>query len=59
MRNLMAPGTVDALLFDVGGVVVRIDFNRAFARWLGYLHVLGARQIDSRRHKVPSLQCFV
>jgi putative hydrolase of the HAD superfamily len=29
----MAPGTVDALLFDVGGVVVRIDFNRAFARW--------------------------
>ena len=29
----MAPGTVDALLFDVGGVVIRIDFNRAFARW--------------------------
>jgi putative hydrolase of the HAD superfamily len=29
----MAPGTVDALLFDVGGVVVRIDFNRTFARW--------------------------
>src|SRR6185503_9502629 len=32
-RNLMAPGTVDALLFDVVGVVIRIDFNRAFARW--------------------------
>jgi putative hydrolase of the HAD superfamily len=29
----MTPGTVDALLFDVGGVVIRIDFNRAFARW--------------------------
>ena len=24
---------VEALLFDVGGVVVRIDFGRAFARW--------------------------
>ena len=29
----MTPGTVDALLFDVGGVVIRIDFNRAFVRW--------------------------
>jgi putative hydrolase of the HAD superfamily len=29
----MTPGTVDALLFDVGGVVIRIDFGRAFARW--------------------------
>ena len=29
----MAPRTVDALLFDVGGVVIRIDFNRTFAHW--------------------------
>ena len=29
----MTPGSVDALLFDVGGVVVRIDFGRAFTRW--------------------------
>jgi len=29
----MTPSRADALLFDVGGVVVRIDFNRAFARW--------------------------
>jgi len=28
----MQPGT-DALLFDLGGVVIDIDFNRAFARW--------------------------
>lgn len=27
------PHSIDALLFDIGGVVVRIDFNRAFARW--------------------------
>ena len=29
----MTSGAVDALLFDVGGVIVRIDFNRVFARW--------------------------
>ena len=23
----------DALLFDLGGVVIEIDFGRAFARW--------------------------
>ena len=29
----MTSDAVDALLFDVGGVIVRIDFNRVFARW--------------------------
>lgn len=29
----MTPASADALLFDVGGVVVRIDFGRVFARW--------------------------
>ncbi len=29
----MKPGDVDALLFDLGGVVIRIDFGRVFARW--------------------------
>jgi hypothetical protein len=24
---------IDALLFDLGGVVIDIDFSRAFARW--------------------------
>jgi len=27
------PHDADAVLFDLGGVVVDIDFNRAFARW--------------------------
>jgi putative hydrolase of the HAD superfamily len=29
----MVPGGADALLFDLGGVVIRIDFDRAIARW--------------------------
>ena len=29
----MEPGGADALLFDLGGVVIDIDFNRVFAHW--------------------------
>jgi putative hydrolase of the HAD superfamily len=29
----MKLGAADALLFDLGGVVIDIDFNRVFARW--------------------------
>ena len=29
----MAASRIEALLFDLGGVVVEIDFNRAFAHW--------------------------
>ncbi|MEA2880113.1 MAG: glucose-phosphatase [Hyphomicrobiales bacterium] len=29
----MKPGAADALLFDLGGVIIDIDFNRVFARW--------------------------
>jgi HAD superfamily hydrolase (TIGR01509 family) len=29
----MAPRAFDALLFDLGGVVLRIDWDRMFARW--------------------------
>ena len=29
----MGPGEVDALLFDFGGVVIEISFDRVFARW--------------------------
>ena len=29
-------GGADALLFDLGRVVIDIDFNRAFAKWAEY-----------------------
>ena len=29
----LSPGSADALLFDLGGVIIDIDFNRVFARW--------------------------
>jgi len=29
----VSPGPVDALLFDLGGVVIEIDFDRVLARW--------------------------
>jgi HAD superfamily hydrolase (TIGR01509 family) len=32
----MKPGAADALLFDLGGVVIDIDFNRVFARWAAF-----------------------
>jgi FMN phosphatase YigB (HAD superfamily) len=31
--NLLAPGSADALLFDLGRVVIDIDFNRTLACW--------------------------
>lgn len=33
---MIAPEGVDALLFDLGGVVIEIDFTRAFALWAAY-----------------------
>jgi len=30
---VLKPGGADALLFDLGGVIVDIDFNRVFAHW--------------------------
>ena len=30
------PQGADALLFDLGKVVIDIDFNRAFARWAAH-----------------------
>jgi HAD superfamily hydrolase (TIGR01509 family) len=32
----MPPTNADALLFDLGRVVIDIDFNRAFARWAAH-----------------------
>ena len=33
---LLAPGTADALLFDLGRVVLDIDFNKALACWAAH-----------------------
>jgi putative hydrolase of the HAD superfamily len=34
--QLISLDSADALLFDLGGVVIEIDFNRAFARWAAH-----------------------
>jgi glucose-1-phosphatase len=34
--NLLTPGSADALLFDLGRVVIDIDFNRTLASWAGH-----------------------
>jgi hypothetical protein len=34
--TLMLSSSADALLFDLGRVVIDIDFNRAFSRWAGH-----------------------
>jgi putative hydrolase of the HAD superfamily len=36
MSSLLAPNSADALLFDLGRVVLEIDFNRALACWAGH-----------------------
>jgi glucose-1-phosphatase len=33
---LLSPGAADALLFDLGRVVIDIDFNKALACWAGH-----------------------
>ena len=33
---LLAPGSADALLFDLGRVVIDIDFNKVLACWAGH-----------------------
>src|SRR5450432_1757191 len=33
---LLSPGSADALLFDLGRVVIDIDFSRALACWAGH-----------------------
>jgi len=35
-RPLLSPGAADALLFDLGRVVLEIDFNKALACWAGH-----------------------
>jgi glucose-1-phosphatase len=35
-KPLLAPGSADALLFDLGRVVLDIDFNKVLACWAGH-----------------------
>jgi FMN phosphatase YigB (HAD superfamily) len=55
---LLAPGAADALLFDLGRVVLDIDFNKTLACWAGHAgcepaHLVGrfARDEIHRRHE--------
>jgi glucose-1-phosphatase len=45
--------SADALLFDLGGVVIEIDFNRAFARWAAH----SQHRLDIIKAKF-SFDCF-
>ena len=44
-KPLLAPGTADALLFDLGRVVLDIDFNRTLACWAGHAGCEPARLV--------------
>jgi putative hydrolase of the HAD superfamily len=57
-RPLLSPGAADALLFDLGRVVLDIDFNRTLRCWAGHAgcdpgHFVGrfARDELYRRHE--------
>jgi FMN phosphatase YigB (HAD superfamily) len=57
-RPLLTPGAADALLFDLGRVVLDIDFNRTLACWAGHAgcepaHLVGRFSNDEtyRRHE--------
>lgn len=49
----MTPGSIDALLFDVGGVVVRIDFGRVFTRWAALAGCDAALLRERFSHDLP------
>lgn len=46
----LAPGAADALLFDLGRVVIDIDFSKAVACWAGYA---GCEPSDILKRFVP------
>ena len=59
---LLTPGTADALLFDLGRVVIDIDFDKALACWAGHAgcepaHLVGrfARDEIYQRHETGSI----
>jgi putative hydrolase of the HAD superfamily len=59
---LLSPNTADALLFDLGRVVIDIDFDKALACWAGHAgcepaHLVGrfARDEIYQRHETGSI----
>lgn len=46
----MPSESVDALLFDLGNVVIEIDFNRALAHWAAQAHCEESLIRDRFRH---------
>ena len=46
-------GPVDALLFDLGNVVIRIDFERVFARWAAHAECDAAMLRETFAHDEP------
>jgi FMN phosphatase YigB (HAD superfamily) len=53
---LLSPGSADALLFDLGRVVLDIDFNKTVACWAGHAtcepaHLLGRFTRDEIYHR--------
>ena len=51
--HVMSLDSADALLFDLGGVVIEIDFNRAFACWAAHAH----RSLETIKAQF-SFDCF-
>ena len=45
-RPLLSPGSADALLFDLGRVVLDIDFDKAIACWAGHAGCEAARLVE-------------
>jgi hypothetical protein len=50
--TLMPSSSADALLFDLGRVVIDIDFNRAFSRWAGHARCDQKLIRDRFRHDI-------
>ena len=62
-RPLLSPGSADALLFDLGRVVLDIDFSKALTCWAGYAGCTPAelaarfvREDAYRRHEVGGIE---
>jgi glucose-1-phosphatase len=52
----MTSAPIDALLFDLGNVVIRIDFERVFARWAALAGCDAARLRERFSHDAPYQQ---